>query len=380
MLPEGTEHEVSMGRSKGVHRRSASRRLAITILVVALLLVPAVSAAGAYVYERSSADRILPGVRVAGIDVGGMTASEALSAVRSETDALLGRQITIRVGELEWARSFGQLGVSAGVEEAVEEALAISGSLSWMSRAYHRLTDDPVGRSIQLAFGYQRSAVRSLLGQIAAEVSRPARDAAIRLEDGDVVFQPSRKGRALEIATGVRTVMSALRSWRQEVTLPLEPVLHDVTEEDLGKTITVDLSTNTLRLLDGSDVVREYDVGTAMQGYSTPPGTWKVIDKRENPTWYNPAPDTWGAGMPLVIPGGPNNPLGTRALYLDAPGIRIHGTPDTGSVGSYVSHGCIRMRMWEVEELYPLVPIGTPVLIYGSPPWGIVEDPGTPGT
>jgi len=43
--------------------------------------------------------------------------------------------------------------------------------------------------------------------------------------------------------------------------------------------------------------------------------------------------------MPLVIPGGPSSPLGTRALYLDAPGIRIHGTPDTGSVGFYVSDG-----------------------------------------
>lgn len=369
-----------MGQPKGVHRRSASRRLTITIVAIAVLLVPAVSTAGAYVYERSSANRILPGVRVAGIDVGGMTGSEALSAVRSGADALLDRQVTIRVGELEWVRSFGQLGVSAGIEEAVEEALAVSGSLSWMSRAYHRLTDNPVGRSIELAFSYQRPVVRSLLGQAAAEVSRPPRDAAIRLEDGEIVFRPSREGQALEIAAGVRAVMSALRSWRQEVTLPLEPVLPDVTEKDLGKTITVDLSTNTLRLLDGFDVVRKYDVGTAMQGYSTPPGIWEVIDKRENPTWYNPAPDTWGAGMPLVIPGGPSNPLGTRALYLDAPGIRIHGTPDTDSVGSYVSHGCIRMRMWEVEELYPLVPIGTPVLIYGSPPWGIVEDPGTPGT
>jgi len=106
----------------------------------------------------------------------------------------------------------------------------------------------------------------------------------------------------------------------------------------------------------------------------------EVIDKHENPTWHNPAPDTWGADMPLMIPGGPSNPLGTRALYLDAPGIRIHGTPDTDSVGFYVSHGCIRMRMWEVEELYPRVPIGTPMLICGSPPWGTVENPGTPGT
>ncbi|MGH2529851.1 MAG: L,D-transpeptidase family protein [Actinomycetota bacterium] len=355
-------------------------RLAIAVVAIALLLVPAVSTAGVYVYERSLADRILPGVRVAGIYVGGMTRSEALRAVSSEGDALLDRQVRIRVGERQWDGSFKQLGVSAGVEEAVEEAFAVSGSLSWIARAYHRLTDNPVERSITLGYRYRTQPVRSLLKQAAAELHRPARDAAVRLKDGELVFQRARKGQALDTASGVRAVMAALGSWRQEVWLPLEPVLPEVTEEGLGETITIDLSTNTLRLLDGFDVVRKYDVGTAMPGYSTPPGTWEVIDKRENPTWYNPDPDGWGADMPLTIPGGPSNPLGTRALYLDAPGIRVHGTPATDSVGFYVSHGCIRMRMWEVEELYPLVPIGTPVLVFGSPPWGIVEDPGTPGT
>jgi L,D-transpeptidase ErfK/SrfK len=218
------------------------------------------------------------------------------------------------------------------------------------------------------------------MNKVAAEVSRPSRDATVKLADGEVVFQRARKGQSPDVPAGVDAITTAFRSWRQSVTLPLAAVLPEVTEKTLGKTVTIDLSTNTLRLLDGFDVVRKYDVGTAMQGYSTPPGTCEVIGKRENPTWYNPAPDTWGAGMPLVIPGGPSSPLGTRALYLDAPGIRIHGTPDTGSVGFYVSHGGIRMRMWEVKKLYPLAPIGTPVLIHGSPTWGIVEDAGTAGT
>ena len=63
----------------------------------------------------------------------------------------------------------------------------------------------------------------------------------------------------------------------------------------------------------------------------------------------------------LPVPG---NPLGTRALYLNAPGIRIHGTSDVGSIGTNASHGCIRMLMSDVEEMYPLVPIGTRVIVY----------------
>jgi L,D-transpeptidase ErfK/SrfK len=77
----------------------------------------------------------------------------------------------------------------------------------------------------------------------------------------------------------------------------------------------------------------------------------------------NPAPTGWGAGAPAEIPPGPGNPLGTRALYLDAPGIRIHGTYDADSIGTYASHGCIRMRIADAEELYPLVPVGTPALV-----------------
>jgi lipoprotein-anchoring transpeptidase ErfK/SrfK len=354
--------------------------MAMAIVAFVLVLLPTASMAGAFVYERASADRILPGVRVGGIDVGGMTRSEALSAVRSHAEAILERQVTIRVEDRTWVRSFGQLGVSGAVREAVGQAFAISGSLSWVARAYHRLADNPVERSITLEYRYRGRPVRSLLRRAAAELHRPARDAAVRLEDGEIVFERAREGRALDTPAAVRAVMTDLRSWRQEVRLDLEPVLPEITEEELGKTITIDLSTNTLRLLDGFDVVRTYDVGTAMRGFRTPPGTWKVIEKQENPTWYNPDPDGWGAGMPLTIPGGPSNPLGTRALYLDAPGIRIHGTPDTGSVGFYVSHGCVRMRMWEVEKLYPLVPIDTPVLIFGAPPWGNVQNAGTAGT
>jgi L,D-transpeptidase ErfK/SrfK len=116
-----------------------------------------------------------------------------------------------------------------------------------------------------------------------------------------------------------------------------------------------------------------------MQGFNTPDGAWEVVRKVENPTWYNPAPDGWGKDEPLIIPPGPDNPLGTRALYLDAPGIRIHGTPSDSSIGHWASHGCIRMHIPESEALYPLVPVGTPVFIVGAPPWGVSDDAGPAG-
>jgi hypothetical protein len=106
-------------------------------------------------------------------------------------------------------------------------------------------------------------------------------------------------------------------------------------------------------------------VATGSRRYATPKGTFKIVNKRFRPTWVNPAKYSggWGAGLPAKIGPGPGNPLGTRALDLNVGGIRIHGTSNAASIGYNVSHGCIRMHMPEVEELFELVGVGTPVVI-----------------
>jgi lipoprotein-anchoring transpeptidase ErfK/SrfK len=367
--------------------RTASRRpkawgimLAVVGVIGVVVLLGGGAAYAVYQYDVSNAHRILPGISIAGVDVGGMTERQATAHVEAAVAPALNRTMTIRIGDEEIVRSYQDLGVDERIGRAVARALNVSDSLSRLERTYVRLTDESVDRSIKLRFRYDRSSVRAFVRNEASRIYVPPRNASVELDHGRIVFRRAHAGAALDEPAAIATIMSGLRSVEPLVSIPLERVPPKITPDTIGMTIGINLTTNTLTLYDGFHRVRTYDVGTAMQGYSTPSGTWQVIDKRENPTWVNPAPDTWGAGMPATIPGGPSSPLGTRALYLDAPGIRIHGTPDTASVGGYVSHGCIRMRMWEVEGLYPRVPIGTPVLIYGAPPWGIERNPGAAGT
>jgi lipoprotein-anchoring transpeptidase ErfK/SrfK len=128
----------------------------------------------------------------------------------------------------------------------------------------------------------------------------------------------------------------------------------------VGK-ITVDLSSTTLTLERNGKVVKTYRVAIGQPAYPTPTGTFKIVNKQKNPTW-NPPDSPWAEGLG-AIPPGPGNPLGTRWIGTSAPAVGIHGTYADYSIGSAASHGCLRMHIPEVEELYEMVAVGMPVEI-----------------
>ncbi|MEP6813150.1 MAG: L,D-transpeptidase, partial [Actinomycetota bacterium] len=91
---------------------------------------------------------------------------------------------------------------------------------------------------------------------------------------------------------------------------------------------------------------------------------FEIIVMWKNPWWYPPA-SPWAKGE-KPVPPGPGNPLGTRWMGLSSPGVGIHGTPQDGSIGYSLSHGCIRMHIPQAEWLFQHVVIGTPVYIVSA--------------
>lgn len=351
--------------ARGRHIKRAHGAVVVVAIAVGIVLLAlgGVSYA-AYRYDRASSDRILPGVTVADTDVGGMTRSEAIQAVQRDAQERLAEPLTIRAGGGSWSSTPAELGRSADVAAAVDQALQASDSVGFITRVWHRLREEPVDVSVGLTFESGGTGVTDLVSSIADDVAQTPRDASVAVVDGEVTFVHSRPGHALGTNVATKRLQVALEEGAAAVRLPVKTVKPKVPDAKIGKTIVVDRITNQLYLYDGFDLEDSYHVATAAAGYVTPAGEWNIIDKRENPTWTNPAPDTWGADLPAFIPPGPGNPLGTRALYLDAPGIRIHGTYDVGSIGTHASHGCIRMLMSDVEQIYPLVPIGTRVIVF----------------
>jgi len=352
--------------SRGRHARTKLRLgwipVLLTFAVVLTLLLAGAAFAG-YRYDRATSSRILPGVSIAGVDVGGMTRAQATRALEPVARSILGRSIQVRAGAKDWAVTSGGLGTKVDVTGAVDRALSVQGSMGWTSRLFHRLLHRPLNRSIGLDVSYGGQGIWKFAHGLAVDLDRKARDASLDFVGGKLVTTRSRSGVAVRESRVRKSLLGALRSGASTVDVSVKRVRPSVTEQDLGFTILVRTSINKLFLYDGVKLVKTYSVATGQPQYPTPLGHFEIINKRINPTWINPALDSWGAGEPAMIPPGPDNPLGTRALDLSAPGIRIHGTPDDASIGHDASHGCIRMHIPDSEDLFNRVDVGTPVII-----------------
>jgi L,D-transpeptidase ErfK/SrfK len=115
---------------------------------------------------------------------------------------------------------------------------------------------------------------------------------------------------------------------------------------------------------DGTGPVVTYPIGVGRQGRETPLGSTLVATKRENPTW-TPPPSIRAERpeLPAIVPAGPENPLGLFAMNLGWPNYVIHGTNKPYGIGRRVSSGCIRLYPEDIERLFDIVEIGTPVMV-----------------
>jgi lipoprotein-anchoring transpeptidase ErfK/SrfK len=265
------------------------------------------------------------------------------------------------------------LGRRAAVAAAVTRAMDAGADLGTLDRAWHRFRDESLDVDIDLDRTTTGSGVEDFATMIAKRLFVAPVNASIGITSShdDITFVRAKPGRKLNVDVAEQAIRGALADARRRLTLHTKAVQPKETEATMGRTIVVRLNENRLYLYDGFDAVRSYSVATAKPGFTTPTGVWTIYDKKENPTWYNPALDSWGADLPAVIPGGPGNPMGTRAIYIDAPGlIRVHGTTDDSSIGRYASHGCIRMHNSEIEQLYPMIDVGEHVVVVGARPAG----------
>jgi lipoprotein-anchoring transpeptidase ErfK/SrfK len=219
-----------------------------------------------------------------------------------------------------------------------------------------------IGGDTPVHLTFDKAAVERFADEFVQKVDRMPVDAQVKLTDGGITVVPDQPGRELSRQEAIDAIEKSLARGATSITLPVHVIPATIQAGAFSTVIVVSTTDNTLKLYNKEKLAKQFQVATGTGGYPTPLGTFKIVDKQEFPTWYNPH-DAWSVNMPETIGPGPDNPLGTRAMALNADGILIHGTPEDSSIGSNASHGCIRMHMPDAEALFNMVDVGTPVLI-----------------
>jgi lipoprotein-anchoring transpeptidase ErfK/SrfK len=336
------------------------------LVVLALLL-----GAGMYIYDQSRRDVIANGVRVGGIDLGGLNVSSAQRRLRSQLAVSLTRPVTVVYHSRSFTLTARQAHRSVDVNGLVRQALDHSRSGSIISRTARGLLGTSVNVDIPLAYRYRHAAVRAFAARVQTAVNRPAHDATVQPDpSGTLVQSPSRNGVSVEPKLLTAGISNALEQSRPPgaVVVPAHVVRPSVSSTQLAARypsyILVDRSTFTLRLYRDLKLANTYPIAVGMQGLDTPAGLWHIQWMQVNPPWYVPKSAWAGSLAGTVVPPGPSDPLKARFMSFDG-GAGIHGIDPSeyGTIGHTASHGCIRMTIPDVIDLYSKVRVGTPVYI-----------------
>jgi lipoprotein-anchoring transpeptidase ErfK/SrfK len=319
------------------------------ILVAVLLFALVGGAVAAYAYDSSRDDVIAKGVSVAGVDVGGMHVSEARRTIARELRAPLERPIAVVHAGRHFSLSARDAGVRADVSGMVDEALAKSREGNIVSRVTRDLTGGEENAQVPARVTYDEKAIDGLVRRVGRQLNRPARDAEVDFPSLEKVKE--RKGVRVKAAVLRQRLAQALTvpGVERRVKAPVRITRPKVTQAQL-------------RLYKQLQLVKEYTVAVGALGFDTPAGLYHIQNKQVDPTWNVPNSAWAGDLAGKSIPAGPDNPLKARWMGI-FDGAGIHGTDETYSLGHAASHGCLRMAIPDVIELYDQVPVGAPIYI-----------------
>jgi lipoprotein-anchoring transpeptidase ErfK/SrfK len=339
------------------------------IVLTATLAILIFGSVAVYAYDSSHDDQIAKGVRAGGVDIGGMRTDAARAKLEREVTARLSRTLYATYHDARFGLTAATARIRVDAREMVDEALARSRGGNILSRTARGVFGGEVDANVPVRASYSRPAVARLVRRVERRLNRPAQDATLSFSTGSLERVKAKKGRlvrgrelqrevedALLRPGGDRTVAVSVVSTKPKVT----------TRQLVDKyptVIAINRNTYQLGLYKHLKRVKAYTIAVGQQGLETPAGEYTVGDKQINPYWHVPKRAWAGSLAGRVIPPGPENPLKARWIGI-VDGAGIHGTADVGSLGSSASHGCIRMAVPDVIELFDRTPYGSKIFIH----------------
>jgi lipoprotein-anchoring transpeptidase ErfK/SrfK len=261
-----------------------------------------------------------------------------------------------------------RVGLRVDVDRMVTAAVRLSRDGNLVDRFLREYRHRPLHRNVALRIAYREAAVQGIVARVATTLHEDPKEARIRASSMTLEVIPSREGRAVRQEVLRRTIEKRLVDPHalHYVRIPILPVHPKTTTDELAARypafITVSRPLKELRLYRDLKLAKIYRIAVGRQGLETPAGLYTIDDKQVNPSWH--VPDSAWAGdlAGRVIPPGPDDPIKARWMGFYN-GAGIHGTDEVSSLGTAASHGCIRMSIPDVEQLYDLVPLHTPIYV-----------------
>jgi hypothetical protein len=295
-----------------------------------------------------------------------MHVTQARRTIARELRAPLERPISVVHAGQRFSLSARDAGVHADVSGMVDEALAKSRSGNIISRVARDITGGEENAQVPARVTYDQQAIDALVKRVGNRLNRAARDAEVDFPSLAKVKE--RKGIQVRAAVLRQRLAQALTvpGVQRRVRAPVRITRPKVTQAQLADKYPVlliaDRTNFKLRLYKQLQLVKEYTVAVGAIGFDTPAGLYHIQNKQVDPTWNVPNSAWAGDLAGKSIPAGPDNPLKARWMGI-FDGAGIHGTDETYSLGHAASHGCLRMAIPDVIELYDQVPVGAPIYI-----------------
>jgi len=339
----------------------------VAVVLPVTLLLASAGTLGALAIDRQARRTLPSGAFIQGVDVGGLRFDAAVARVQERVEAPLHRPITLTVDAFKTQTTPWDLGYRVDVPAAVHQAMGARADGNIVSRVSSQLFNAGGAPYVEVKPAWGPGRLEEVVAAAGKIIGTAPKDADIDISTGWVKMVPEKAGKEIDVEASKKAVMDGVMLGDTTVKMVAKPV-KAAADPTLSKVILVRAGENKLYLYENGQIVKEWPVATGAKGYLTPEGVHRITQKILNPSWHNPG-SAWARSLPKVIGPGPNNPLGTKALRLDAPAILIHATANRASIGYSDSHGCIRMTEEHEAELFGMVDVGTRVaVVQVSPP------------
>ena len=340
------------------------------ILVVGAVCLVGLALVGLIVVGSSARDRLAGNARVAGVDVGGMTPTQARGALWRRFGGMLARPVVVRHGKKRFVLAPAKSRVRADIDTMVDRAFVRSRSGDTLTRGVEKLLGlaGPIREPLRVA--YSARAVARFARRVARRIDHPARRADVDFTRRGLRRTHARDGVAVRQSALVAAIGAELTSAHPDRVVEAPTTITRrprVTLRELAHRyrwiIGVNRPRKQLRLYRHLRLRKTYPIAVGRVGLETSAGRYEIESKVVDPPWNVPE-EPWAGSLAgrTIPPGSPDNPLKSRWMgFHDGEGI--HGTDDIGSLGTAASHGCIRMSVPDIKQLYRRVPLHTPVFI-----------------